>query len=67
MILFLNLFPIPVLDGGHIMFSLYEIVTRRRLSSKTMEKVIIPFVALLIGFFVFVTFQDVLRLVGKFF
>lgn len=64
---FVNLLPIPVLDGGHIMFSLYELVTRRPLRAKTMERLIIPFVALLIGFFIFVTYQDIVRLISKFF
>ncbi len=63
----INLLPIPVLDGGHIMFSLYEVVTGRSLRYKTMEKLIIPFIGLLIAFFVFVTYQDILRLFLKFF
>ena len=62
-----NLLPIPVLDGGHIMFSLFELVTKRRLTSKTMERLIVPFVVLLIGLFIFITFQDISRLVSKFF
>ncbi len=63
----INLLPIPVLDGGHIMFSLYEVVTGRALRFKTMEKLIIPFIVLLIGFFIFVTYHDILRLFSKFF
>jgi regulator of sigma E protease len=62
-----NLLPIPVLDGGHIMFSFYELITRKKLSSKTMERMIVPFIALLIGFFIFVTFQDISRIFSKFF
>ncbi len=58
----LNLLPIPVLDGGHICFSLWEMITRKRLKAKIMERMVIPFVVLLIGFFVFVTYHDVLRL-----
>ena len=63
----INLLPLPVLDGGHILFSLVEMVTRRPLKAKTMEKLIIPFVALLIGFFIFVTYHDITRLFSKFF
>ncbi len=59
---FLNLMPIPVLDGGYICLSLWEIITRRRLKAKTMERIIIPFAVLLIGFIVFLTFQDLSRL-----
>jgi regulator of sigma E protease len=58
----LNLLPIPVLDGGYICLSLWELVTRRRLKAKTMERLIIPFVVLLIGLLVFLTFQDLTRL-----
>ncbi|MCC5832246.1 MAG: site-2 protease family protein [Chlamydiales bacterium] len=61
---FLNLLPIPVLDGGYICLSLWEQITRRRLKSKTMERLIIPFVVLLIGLLVFLTFQDISRLFG---
>lgn len=63
----INLLPLPVLDGGHILFSIVEMVTRRPLKAKTMERLIIPFVALLIGFFIFVTYHDISRLFSKFF
>ena len=59
---FLNLLPIPVLDGGYICLSLWEQITRRRLKATTMERLIIPFVVLLIGLLVFLTFQDLSRL-----
>jgi len=58
----LNLLPIPVLDGGYICLSLWELITRRRLKAKTMERLIVPFVVLLIGLLVFLTFQDITRL-----
>lgn len=57
-----NLLPLPVLDGGHITFSLLEMITKRPLRAKTMERLIIPFVGLLIGFFIYVTYQDLARL-----
>ncbi len=59
---FLNLMPVPVLDGGYICLSLWELVTRRRLKAKTMERIVIPFVVLLVGLLVFLTFQDITRL-----
>ncbi len=34
---FMNLLPIPALDGGHVMFTLYEMVTRRKPNEKFME------------------------------
>lgn len=62
-----NLLPLPVLDGGHICFSLYEIISRRRLHPKVMEKLIIPFIGLLMAFFVYITYQDLKRLFMQFF
>ncbi len=64
---FLNILPIPVLDGGHIVFSLFEIITKKRIKIKTMEKLIIPFFVLIIGGIIFITFHDILRIVKKFF
>lgn len=58
---FLNLLPIPILDGGYICLALWELITKRRLKAKTMERLIIPFVVLLIGLLIFLTFQDISR------
>lgn len=63
----INLLPLPLLDGGHIVFSIIEVFTRRPLRAKTMERLIIPFVVLFIGFFIFVTYHDITRLFSKFF
>jgi len=63
----LNLLPIPVLDGGHICFSIYEMISKKRIRAKTMERLIIPFVVLLVVFFIYVTYQDILRLIKRFF
>ncbi|HSX26820.1 MAG TPA: site-2 protease family protein [Chlamydiales bacterium] len=63
----INLLPIPVLDGGHIVFSLIEMITKRPIRAKTMERLIIPFVGLLIALFIYITYQDISRLFGKFF
>jgi len=69
----LNLLPIPVLDGGHIVFSLWEGVTRRKVNAKV-QAVLINFCAiLLIGAMLLVTFNDIDRKLhikqffGKFF
>lgn len=62
----MNLLPVPVLDGGHIMFSLLEAVRKRPLRAKTMERLIIPFIGLLIVFFLYITYQDIARLFSKF-
>ena len=58
----LNLLPIPVLDGGHMMFSLWEIVTRRPVSPKIVNALVNFFAALLLCFFVYITFKDFDRL-----
>lgn len=58
----LNLLPLPVLDGGAICFALYELITGKRLKTKTLEKLIIPFALLLIGFFIFLTYHDLIRI-----
>lgn len=58
----INLVPFPVLDGGTICFAFYEVLTGKRIPVKTMEKVIIPFAILLIAFFVFLTYNDILRI-----
>ncbi|WP_375793342.1 site-2 protease family protein [Chlamydia sp. 12-01] len=57
----LNLLPIPVLDGGYIVLCLWEMISRRRLNMKLVEKMLIPFSLLLIAFFIFLTFQDLFR------
>jgi len=44
----LNLLPIPALDGGHVMFLLYEMVSRRKPSDKFMEY------AQMVGFFILI-------------
>jgi regulator of sigma E protease len=63
----LNLMPIPVLDGGTIVISLFEMITGKRIHPKTLEKVIIPFAVILIGFFIFFTYNDVSRLFESYF
>lgn len=63
----INLVPLPILDGGHIFFSIVESITGKPLKAKTMEKMIIPFMVLLIIFFVYMTYNDLLRLVKGFF
>ncbi len=55
----LNLLPIPVLDGGHMMMALVEAIRRRPISMRTLEVVNSAFAALVIGFLAYVTFFDV--------
>lgn len=62
-----NLLPIPILDGGYILLSLFELITGIRLKGETLEKLMFPFMILLIGLFIFFTFNDLSRLFKGFF
>lgn len=55
----LNLFPLPVLDGGHIALSLIEWVRRRPLSMRILEPLQTACALALIGYMAFITFFDV--------
>ena len=44
----MNVLPIPALDGGHVMFLLYEMVSGRKPSDKFME------ISTMIGFFILI-------------
>ncbi|MGA2247654.1 MAG: RIP metalloprotease RseP [Verrucomicrobiota bacterium] len=54
----LNLLPLPVLDGGHILLSLIEAVRRRPVSARVLEKIQSGFAALLIVFMIYIAFFD---------
>ena len=57
----LNLLPVPVLDGGHILISIIEWIRKEPVSVKIQEWATTAFAALLLCFFVYVTFADVKR------
>ena len=58
----LNLLPLPVLDGGHILMSIIESIIRRPLPVKIQEYATTAFAVLLISFMLYVTFFDLRRL-----
>ena len=62
---FFNLLPIPVLDGGHILWALIELVSRRPVPIRVARATQFAFASLLITFMLYVTFFDVKR-VGVF-
>ena len=58
---FFNLLPLPVLDGGHVVFNLYEIVTGKIMPEKVQEMALMTGMALLLTMFVFITWGDILE------
>lgn len=60
-----NLLPIPALDGGHILFTLVEMVRRKPLSKKNQEAAQAVGVMILLFIILYATMNDVLRLAGK--
>ncbi len=57
----LNLLPVPVLDGGHIVMSIIEKIRGRQLNVKFQEYTTTAFAMLLISFMLYVTFFDIKR------
>ncbi len=57
----INLLPIPVLDGGHILLALVEKIRRRPISARVQEYATTGFAVLLISFMLYVTFFDIKR------
>ncbi|MDX1640808.1 MAG: RIP metalloprotease RseP [Balneolaceae bacterium] len=60
----MNMLPIPALDGGHFMFLAYEGITRREPSPKVRMALQQLGFILLIGLFILITFNDILRTFG---
>jgi regulator of sigma E protease len=63
----LNLIPLPVLDGGYVLLSLFEMGTGVRLKVETVEKIVFPFAILLIILLVYLTYHDLVRLFANVF
>jgi len=55
---FMNLLPIPALDGGHVLFLLYEMITRRRPSDKFLEYAQIAGMVILLGLMLYANGND---------
>jgi len=63
---FMNILPIPALDGGHVMFLLYEIITKRLPNQRVMEVAQMVGMALLFGLILFANGNDIFKWVtGK--
>jgi len=61
----INILPIPALDGGHVMFLLYEVITGRKPSDKFLEYAQITGMILLLALLIFANGNDILRLIRK--
>lgn len=58
---FMNILPIPALDGGHVMFLLYEVVARRKPSDKFLEYAQITGMVILFGLLIYANGNDLVK------
>jgi len=59
---FMNVLPIPALDGGHVVFLLYEMIVGKAAPEKVMEYAQVVGMFLLLGLIVYANANDILRL-----
>ncbi len=64
MLAFMNILPIPILDGGHVLFLLYEMITRRKPSETFMLRAEYVGFAIIILLMVVANLNDILRWLG---
>ena len=62
MLAFMNILPIPALDGGHVLFLLYEMIVGRPAPEKVMEYAQTIGVVILLSLLVFANGNDILKL-----
>jgi len=58
---FMNLLPIPALDGGHVMFLIYEIIARKPVPEKVLEYSQMIGMIILLSLLVFANGNDILK------
>ena len=63
----MNILPIPALDGGHVMFLLYEVVTGRKPSDKFLENAQIVGMVILLSLLLYANGNDILKLLKNYF
>ncbi|HHT03759.1 MAG TPA: RIP metalloprotease RseP [Bacteroidales bacterium] len=61
---FMNILPIPGLDGGHVMFTLWEMVTRRKPGDKFLERAQMVGMILLFTLLIYANGNDLVRWIG---
>ena len=62
---FMNLLPIPGLDGGYVIFLLFEMISGRKVSDKVMERATTIGFLIIVGLMVYVNGLDILRIFKK--
>jgi regulator of sigma E protease len=62
---FMNILPIPALDGGHVLFLIYEVITRRKPSDKFMEYAQIPGMVIVFGLVLYANGHDLVMFFFK--
>ena len=60
----MNILPIPALDGGHVLFLLYEMITRRKPSENFMIRAEYIGIGILMLLMIVANLNDVLRWIG---
>jgi regulator of sigma E protease len=61
----MNILPIPALDGGHVIFLLYEVITGRKPSDKFLEYAQMTGMILLLALLILANGNDIMRLIRK--
>ena len=61
----INLFPLPMLDGGHVVFHLYELILGKKLPERVIVTAQQIGIVCLVGLMVFVIANDLLRFLGN--
>ena len=64
MLAVLNLLPIPALDGGHVVFLLYEVISGRKPNQKIMEYAQTVGIILLLGLVLYANGNDIFKLLN---
>lgn len=64
MLAVVNILPIPALDGGHVLFLLYEVISRRKPGEKFMEYAQIAGMVFIFGLFLLANINDVIKFFG---
>jgi regulator of sigma E protease len=64
---FMNLLPIPALDGGHVAFLSYEMISRRKPSDKFLENAQKVGMVLLLGLMIFIFANDIINKIAKYY